>query len=389
MRVAVVLAILMILGGASAAYIAFETSINPSNKLRSVVVEAVDGIKQADNLINSLVLESRYGLTADYDELAKLIIKLREGMATLKFGEARSYVADNALANQSLNDLAEQFSLKIDLIENFKSHNSVLRNSIRYAPELGDQLIAEAEVNADAGAVALLKQVNSALYRWILYANDSDAKIIKENASHLIEVNNAIDDDIALIEYSTHVITIVEEQKKTQGYTEGALAISTQLAISQLESAYLDHYLEILKASESRKYYFFLYALFLISIFIYFTLRFRKNYTVLQGRDNYRSQQVSIAYKHLGYADIHVDNMQGTFVSIKEALSCLGGISLEAKKKDYDSRKINTLLTQALKKYNHLENDNAIDKADELLDKSNENLGKASRVIKSLMVSSA
>jgi hypothetical protein len=389
MKVTIVLAILILLGGLAVGYISLQGNVDPSGEMRSHIVNTLDDIKQADSLINALVLESRYGLTADYDELAQLIITIRQGVAQLNTDEAKAYVVTNTHVQQSIADLQEQFTLKTDLIENFKSHNSVLRNSIRYAPNVGDRLIQEAEKSDGSHAVDLLKLVNGALYRWILYANKSDAAIIKENADSLMSVNKVIQNHIALIEYSTHVITIVEEQEVTQRYTQGALSISTQQAIAQLESAYFEHYVALLKGAELQRYYLLVYALCVFCVVAYFALRFRKSYRKLKGLERYRTQQVNIIYKHIGNIDMHVDDMQGAFSSIKDTLVCLGSICSEVKKKDYDSKRVNALLSQALTKYRHLDTRDTIAKTDELLNKSNENAGKASRVIKSLMANSA
>lgn len=386
MRTALLLILLVIVGGVGVGSLIYKNNLEDSENARTHVLASLSQIKHIDSLINTQMLESRYGLRVDYDELAQLITQIKREVSEL---DTTLLVEPASVDNSiriALDNIKEQLTLKIDVIENFKSHNSVLRNSIKYAPVLGDSIIEELSVTNNEAAQDL-KVINNALYRWALYGSKKEATIIQDNSAVVIDLIPKVENSIALIEYSTHVTAVIEEQEKTQRYITNALAIPLVSTVGQLETVYAGYYMTVLKSLERDRLYVMGYALFALLVAVYLGVMLRKSYQALKGRDEYRSQQISVAYRHVGYADNHVGTVKGAFYSIKEILLFLDGIYLETKKQSHDPKKMSQLLSKAIKKYRHLDKQNTIDETDELLEKSNHNLEKASTLIKNLMAS--
>lgn len=388
MKIAITLVLLILLGGVGAGYIAYQHNVEANDDIRNTILDAANGLKQRDSMTNTFILESRYGLRSDYDDLATSVNDLRATVKLFSSGRLAEYAKANQDIKQLLITFNTQLALKIELVESFKSHNSILRNSIQYAPELGEKLIREAKSNARDDAANQLALVNDALYRWALNNDNKEADIIQQNAASIIELYSSIISGVDLIRYSNHVTTVVEEQEKTQGFINKILAIDTQSTIAQLESKYLDHYVSVIQSSEENLYYVFIYALMVLMIAIYLGVMLKKSYSVLSVRDNYRSQQLSVARKHLNYADTHAGILKETLGHIKDTLKYVDGIYMEAKKKDCDNKKVRSLLTVTLQKYRSLEKAKVLDKTDDVIHQSSQNLERVSDLVDDLSMSS-
>ncbi len=228
--------------------------------------------------------------------------------------------------------------------------------------------------------------INSALYRWALDGDINEAQIIEKSTDKVIGLYSLFKNGRPLLQYSAHISTVLQEQATTQRLIEKALGISTQTTIERIESQYLAHYFSIIEQSKKKLYFIFVYAVLVLAIAIYLSVMLKRSYSRLKARDEYRSQQINVAYKHLGYADDNVDVMKQAFTHIKITLAYINGIFAEAKKDDKDTQKIKLLLTQALKKYSFLDKNNTVTETDKLLDKSNKNIDRATELVKELMV---
>ncbi len=384
MKIIIVLILLVIIGGAGAGFIAYQHNLASSDDTRETILNSINRLKELDNLINTRVLESRYGLQADYDELANIISNLHLAADRFTIGRLAKYAEDNDKNAQSLQFFNTQLALKTELVESFKSHNSILRNSIKYAPDLGQSLIAELEQKADDQALNNIKQLNDALYRWALHGEQKQANIIEKNSSSIMSLRSLVSDSLLLLRYSNHVSTVVKEQERTQELIDKILAIATQETIDKLESNYLDHYVAIIKASEQSLYYVFAYAFFVLAIAAYLGLKLKESYSKLRQRDNYRSQQIHVAYKHLGHADESISTLKNAFEDMLEAFKPMGNFSSETQKKNYDASKLKKILSLALKKYRVLEDRHIFDHTDTLLNRSQKDVGRASELVKDL-----
>ncbi len=386
MKVMMILIFLVVIGGVGAVTIAYQHQQQSNDTIRNTILEAINTLKQADNKTNTAILESRYGLRADYDEITAQVRRLDQGLQSFSQGKLAEYAAENLQIQQRLLGLQGQLALKIELIESFKSHNAILRNSIKYAPELGEELIREARIKKRSDKVKQLSVVNEALYRWALYGDKNQATIIQENANGIIDLFNDVIDGASLVRYANHVSTVVDEQKKIQDFIDKILAVATQQGITELEADYIDHYVTLINQSRGNLYYVFLYAVMVLVIAFYLGIKLKRSYAMLKNRDNYRSQQISVAHKHLHHADNNVNLLKETLQQIRETLKYVGGISTETQKSTYDNHKIRCLLTNALKRYRSLEKSNVLNQADDILEKSNKNIERVSDLVKDLAV---
>ena len=114
-------------------------------------------LKQVDAEWNVDVLRSKTGLASNYDQVASPLPVI-DSLKTRVQQEGATLWGDRTEAGAQLSALLEDYSRlmdrKIDLIERFKSQNSILRNSTRFLPKAATDL---AEAVRDSGADPAVK----------------------------------------------------------------------------------------------------------------------------------------------------------------------------------------------------------------------------------------
>lgn len=415
MKVSMALVILLAVLGIALGVFSYKNHQEFNSESYIEGLSLVNQLKHTDADLNILLLKSRYGLQADYDDMAKKTIFLTDSLLKLKQDHLQPYLLSGSTFAEEFNEYEEQIANKIDLIESFKSHNAVLRNSIKYAPPLGDELILELETKRNR-SVSLLKTVNRALYRWSLYGDKEQAKIIQANSRNILSLAPAFKDDIPLLEYNSHVAAVVEEQQQTQSYLNNALSINAEETLANVASSYTANYLsKSAEANKIRTYSMIAYGILAALVALYFAWLLRKSYTELEGKVESRTQQINNAYSELkesqeqlvqsekmaslgqmvagvaheintplGYVNNNVSIVNSLFTSMDILMKGLGTVYQEALRKPHNKEALRDNLVQVLKKYHRMEEDGIVVEAKELLEDSSHGLGDISELVKNL-----
>lgn len=375
----------------------------------------INQVKQTNAALNILLLKSRYGLQADYDELARNNIAVADSIKAIENSDlARYFERDKALA-ETFKNYSSKVIIRTDVIENFKAHNAVLRNSIKYAPPLGDRLVAELKA-ANNPSSEVLESVNQALYRWALYSDIAQADFIKDNAPKVLALSSEFDDDILLLEYHSHIMAVVNEQERTQLYLENALSVDLELVLDELASQYTQLYLDsTTRRSTHLNYVILAYGLLTLLIAVYFAWGLRKSYVELEDKVTERTREIDQAYSELkesqehlvqsekmaalgqmvagvaheintplGYVSNNIFVINDLFDIVERLTKSLGQVYGQATKKPYDKKRLSQTLKQALSQYRRMHNDGVVNEAKELLTDSAHGLSDISEIVKNL-----
>jgi len=415
MKVSIVLVVLLAVAGIGLGVFYYKNYQEFNNEGYMDGLSLINQLKHADADLNILLLKSRYGLQADYDDMAKKTVFLNESLSKLKDKHLQNFVSTDADFSNTFTEYNEQLSLKVDLVESFKSHNAVLRNSIKYAPPLGDQLISELE-DKGSDSVSLLKKVNRALYRWSLYNDKDQAKVIQASARDVLDLASLFENDIPLLEYNSHIIAVVDEQEQTQSYLNNALSIDTENTLAKVDELYTTSYLsKSAQADKVRTYAMIAYGVLAALVALYFAWLLRKSYTELEGKVKDRTLQIKTAYSELqesqeqlvqsekmaslgqmvagvaheintplGYVNNNVSIVSSLFTSMEILMKGLGNVYQEALKKPHDKESLRDHLVKVLKKYQRVDQDGIVVEAKELLEDSSHGLNDISELVKNL-----
>src|SRR6478735_7633419 len=104
--------------------------------------------------LNERVLKSRSAMMSQYDPLVHALRDLRNLLARLE--HVPSFLGREAALDlrRKLREAGGELRTKDDLVESFKTHNSLLQYSLHYFPILANSVIDRARVSPAGGEVA-------------------------------------------------------------------------------------------------------------------------------------------------------------------------------------------------------------------------------------------
>ena len=142
------------------------------------MVDDLRRMKEADGLLTQETLELRYSLLTNYDPLVATSQSLQESAGRLPQEAQALYSADSSRAlGSSLQSYLDGISRKQQVIEDFKSKNALLKNSLAYLPVLVTSL-------GDPQADRLLRQV-------LIYSNTNSPEAKGEVQSLLEQLSQS------------------------------------------------------------------------------------------------------------------------------------------------------------------------------------------------------
>lgn len=235
------------------------------------VTEKIGELEELDAKADALALRSRVGIDQNYDELAKI-----PGLINaLKDGDLQSMLSNQHLKNISIDKFfsayQEAATNKESVIENFKTHNSVLRNSVRYAPEVGNRLTKLAlDNNLDKDAV-VFEKLSKALLLYGLLGDEEVAGDIRTHLQYVQEREPKLPESMIIqtLELINHTKVILEEKPLTDQYLRKAVTARTSKLLDDLQTAVTSHQETQVKKSAESRYVLYGYILLLACVLGY------------------------------------------------------------------------------------------------------------------------
>lgn len=176
--------------------------------------------KQVDAQWELDVLKARNGLAADYDALVDPLLQLDRLLLLLRGNlGAESHAEAAALAGAD-DALAQAVHQKAQLIERFKSHNAVLRNSVAFLPTAASDIRQALSQIGDADAQRasqLSARVNDLLAECLVYSQAASIDRATDIEAGLAQLSGrqaglpaSLEEQFEL--FAVHVRTVLREQ---------------------------------------------------------------------------------------------------------------------------------------------------------------------------------
>ncbi len=112
------------------------------------LMQQINQLQRDEALLGEEVLQLSFSLSIDYDRATALMDQLDHATADLRQGDAARHLRAHPDFALQLQWLSERLTLKQRELERFKSHNSVLKNSLGYLPSARNDVVASAGVGA-------------------------------------------------------------------------------------------------------------------------------------------------------------------------------------------------------------------------------------------------
>jgi len=219
-------------------------------------------LKENYAILNQDLLKARYEIVTSYDVFVKELSELKQTQSAMKkiptfidpegVGEIKPMLAANA----------EFIKEKDSLIERFKSKNAILKNSLRYLPELTRDL----GENAERRDLDMEITLNDLLYNILLYNLTSDEKMAPEIERQIEQLSQIKDQyaptDRSLIELAiAHTKTILLYKPQVDALTKQLLELPTKQLSDQIYGTYEQYYEKALKTVDIYRLYTYCFSL--------------------------------------------------------------------------------------------------------------------------------
>ncbi|GAB4190710.1 MAG: hypothetical protein Tsb002_18900 [Wenzhouxiangellaceae bacterium] len=408
------IALVLLLAAGSIFYIRYqEQTTDPV--WRGQMEVQFESLLMTDARINEQALRSRYSLSSNYDELAQLSQRLKGDLERIdQLLMARGVVtpqletATKALRSSVVN--------KEDVLENFKSHNSLLRNSIRHAPAVGDELTAVVAIEQPDSAQRIESTVN-ALLSYALLGEAEDAEQLRTNVAQLNGLEQQVVEDSRsmVLEFINHANTVLREKQTTDAYLSSLLQVPTVDRAIALKDAFSGYIAQQSRGQNNIHYLIIGYLSVLGLALIYLGLRLRGTYQLLDQKVQERTAEIENAYHELqqsqeqliqsekmaslgqmvagvaheintplGYVNNNMDVVRLDLGELDSLLGGLGEISAAMSAKNPDRQQIVNLLREVVKEYRRIHKREVFDEIRSLLKDSQYGLGEIGELVSNL-----
>ena len=392
-------------------------SLSDNDEINNAVNTHLLEIEYLNSKLNQLVLKSRLNIDANYDELAKTTNAISDQIIQLSDTYFSQNKITGSLLEERFNEFKEAVVAKVDYIENFKSVNSVLRNSDRYVPVVGKELI---QISNQEGLEENAQLYEDIIIDTVLFTKQDqglEGTLDAKAYSELIEKTEGVmppDSLIKLIELSNHILTLEQSKKDTQSYMEKSISAVSNAGIQEIQTAWNQLQAKNNKVQSLLRYYAIAYVIIMLALICWLTYRLRNSYKSLDNEVKRKTDEVKTAYESLRASERRLAQSQkmasiGQLITgvanqvntplayassnvgvVKSKLALLLPIYESVRKmadtiisKQYDSALIRSLLTQQVSAYSktkEIQPDNLVN----LLNDSSEGLNDIQETVKLL-----
>ncbi len=274
-------------------------------------------LHHSETRLGELALQLNFNLSNNYDDINHAMTSLYNSVERLKHDEISKDVRAYPSFVQQLTRFEQELSQKQKALEQFKSRNAVLKNSLIYLPKARDDLIPllkqDPSVIDDINRLVeqlLLERVSNA------FIEQNQVDTIAQNL--LEETEDLSNDNQKRIRIFIRHARLVESTSKEINQLIGELLSSDD--IHPLTASYHDYY-QHRQALASFYRWFLLIAALLLSIFAI--------KTVLKLQQS--AQQLKLASSVFNHASegIIITNEDGVMISVNPAFSQITGFSRE------------------------------------------------------------
>lgn len=412
----IIIFIIAILGAAGLFYL--ESKI-PNNELINRDVNAtLLKIDNFDSSINELALRNRANLDLNYDMLVRSTTGLERTVAELQNNYINKSDISGSLLENKFDNFANTVEIKLDQVENFKSSNSILRNSEKYTPLVGTDLVTVAKENQLTKVADTYQQ---AIFDILEFTKQGSSKEILDATVYTNSINNSIDEmpessHSKILEFSNHISTAIDAKRKTDLYLSDVLNSSLNNQIEDIFNAWSLWQAQDNNHKSVLKYYTVAYIAVLLGLLSLLIFRLRSLYNNLDHEVAIKTQEIETAYKGLqesenklsqsekmaslgqlvagvahevntplGYISSNIATVKSKLEKLAPVFEKAEALSNAAASPTGDKSIFNKLLKQQIIDFRNTGKNNSPEKLTKLLDDSSEGLGDIQEMVDSLV----
>ncbi|HBB97699.1 MAG TPA: hypothetical protein DC054_20140 [Blastocatellia bacterium] len=256
-------------------------------KMRTVDVHQHDNfssnlrqLEEVDATLNQHILEARFGLLASYDHInADLTTEKQLRNQLAKIPDFVSYPSRVDIL-KSIEVFDAQLRKKEALIEQFKSANSVINNSVRYFPVASRELTDT--LKAEGSEKELTEQIDNLLQDVLIYNLYSENEFASHINAQLDSIASLPGRDLTKVQQLdranviAHARTIIRLKPEVDTFVQSLLAVQTGESAEEIIRTYNVNYVSAQKASNVYRVFLYLSSIGLLIFICIIVLRLKE-----------------------------------------------------------------------------------------------------------------
>jgi len=295
------------------------------NSSHHQIIDNLRQIKQVDATLNQVILKSRNELLLHYDPLVSGMAGLESLYHVFIEGPAAIYHTGRSGIDHELELIQDLLDRKRIELEQFKSENSILRNSLHYLPTLAGEIIESlTEKNVDTPLITLVSELLSDTLSFNIRA-DNIYKIYVNN--HVTSLRGMLDQfPVELrsdIEHMiNHALVIVREKPNVDRLLIELVNMPLPAHFDELSRAYNSAHDEMMRHANIYRLYLYIFAILLLMFIAYMMIRLSKNAAELKKTVTDLNYQKFALDQH---AIVTIADVNGKVIYANEKFSEISG----------------------------------------------------------------
>jgi diguanylate cyclase (GGDEF)-like protein/PAS domain S-box-containing protein len=245
--------------------------------LHNSLVGDLRELQMRDIELGEVVLQHHYKLLHNYDGVVAIMNRMTKLSAALAQHHQRGSLPDTPGIRLELSAVRQQLELKADALEEFKSHNALIKNSLIYLPRTVNDVLVELPYTDQYGHEQFELLLRYALLM-VINQDDRTRDILKEAIGLIERVIPGLSDRArapALLSLK-HTNVIVENEEGMSSLLERFGSHAASHIGSGLEQLYQDHYNERQISATRYRGLLFLAAILMLGYAIHAYYRMRE-----------------------------------------------------------------------------------------------------------------
>jgi PAS domain S-box-containing protein len=209
-------------------------SVQIDTPLHLRTIQNFEQLSKQDARLNQFVLQARYGQLKNYDPIISSQQQIDFLLNTMAQEKADYFGKGNSEIQQAFQHYRELFKQKYQLIENFKSQNAVLRNSLQYFP-----IASKLQLDTHAPQSERAQLIHELHNNVLLYDYNATADLKNRIQQTLTMLQlSAEDGDEALESLNKHVAIIMSHKTEVDTLVHKITQSTTSFQADKLHQIY-------------------------------------------------------------------------------------------------------------------------------------------------------
>lgn len=238
-------------------------------------------IRRIDALLNEQILTSRYELQHDYDPGDAYLRSLNEIMLAVRDGPLGEFDVDHTIITRALAAIEDAVKKKTALLDDFKTDNALLKNSLQHLPHAVAEVAGHSDANTQALAQTLLRDVLT----YNLNGDNTIRRDVEREINALQERAQRMRDErrMHIANLVSHAQLALELQPRLDALMRQLLQSPLESIGATLQTAYFAYYKKRVALSDNYRAALYLLSILLLVLIVYVFLGLRSKTRELFG----------------------------------------------------------------------------------------------------------